>query len=327
MRTLFGGDPLAAVELFPLSHPWAYAHLQQGKHNTWFPEEVPLGEDARDWERLTPEDRHAISLLLGFFNPMESLVTHNLILAIYPYVTAPEARLYLARQIWEEANHSLAFEYVLKTLPVDRKRIFSAHRDEPAIRAKEDFLQRLTEEILRSRPDLSTRAGRETLLENLVGYYIVLEGIFFYSGFLLALSFRRRNLLKGLASIIDWVIKDESLHLSFGLHLITGFLDEYPETLTPELGRELRGLILQAVELERRYSEALLPRPLLGVSAELVQAYVEYVADRRLEELGLGTEFGTPNPAKWLATELDLPEQVNFFEAINTGYEVAVPRG
>ena len=326
-RRLLNGDPLDPVELFPLRYPWAYAHAQQGKRNTWFPEEVPLADDVRDWrERLTDEERRAVELLLGFFNPMESLVTHNLALSIYRHVTAPEVRLYLARQIWEEANHTLAFEYVLKTLPVDRARVFGAHRDEPAVRAKEAFLQRETRRFL-DPVDTRTADGRGRFLRNLVAYYVVLEGIFFYGGFLFAYTFRRRNLLKGLATIVDWTLKDETLHLSFGIHLITELLNEHPEALTPALARELRALVLEAVGLERAYHRALLPRPLLGASAEMLTAYTEYVTDRRLEELGLAPAFGTPNPAKWMATEVDLPEIVNFFEARNVHYEVAAERG
>lgn len=323
---LLGGDPLEPIQLFPLRYPWAYAHAQQGKRNTWFPEEIPLADDVRDWElRLTDDERRAVELLLGFFNPMESLVTHNLVMSIYPLLTPPEIRLYLARQIWEEANHTMAFEYVLKTLPVDRERVFAAHRDVPAIRAKEAFQQELTRQLL-VRPDVSTLEGRQAFLRNLIGYYIVLEGVFFYGGFLFAYTFRRRNLLKGLATLVDWVLKDESLHLSFGIHLITALLEEHPELMTPAFAREVKGLILRAVDLERDYNRALLPRPILGVSAEYLNAYVEYVTDRRLDELGLGPHFGTPNPAQWMATEVDVPEIVNFFEARNIHYEVAADR-
>ncbi|MGQ9753266.1 MAG: ribonucleotide-diphosphate reductase subunit beta [Thermaceae bacterium] len=327
---LFGGDLLEPIELYPLSHPWAYAHVLQGKRNTWFPEEVPLSEDVEVYKALPEEERHAVDVMLGFFNPMESLVAHNLVLSVYPHATAPEARLYLARQIWEEANHTMAFEYVLKTLPVDREKVFGLHKDEPAVQAKEAFLQGLTRELLGispsgsvlPRPDLSTKEGQVRLLRNLVGYYIVLEGIFFYAGFLLALAFRRQNKLKGLASIVDWVIKDESLHLSFGIHLILGFLEEFPDVVTEEVGQDLRGLILKAVELERAYTRVVFEKPILGLSQETVMGYVEYIADRRLEELGLPQAFFRENPAKWLAVELDLPEQVNFFEAVNTSYEV-----
>ena len=323
---LFAGDPLEPMELFPLRYPWAYAHAQQGKRNTWFPEEIPLADDVRDFkDRLTDEERRAVELLLGFFNPMESLVAHNLILSVYPVLTAPEIRLYLARQVWEEANHTMAFEYVLKTLPVDRERVFSAHRDVPAVQAKERFEKELTRQWL-AKLDVRTDEGKRALVRNLVGYYIILEGVFFYAGFLFFYSFRRRNLLRGLASMIDWVLKDESLHLSFGIHLITTLLEEHPHLMTKAFAQELEGLVLRAVELEREYNRALLPRPILGVSAELLNTYVEYVTDRRLEELGLGARFGSPNPAKWMATEVDVPEIVNFFEATNTAYEVAASR-
>ena len=326
LSPLFAGDPLEPMELFPLRYPWAYAHAQQGKRNTWFPEEIPLADDVRDFkERLSAEERRAVELLLGFFNPMESLVTHNLVLSIYPVLTAPEVRLYLARQVWEEANHTMAFEYVLKTLPVDRERVFRAHRDVPAVQAKEAFEKALTRQWL-TRPDVATDEGKRALLRNLVGYYIILEGVFFYAGFLFFYSFRRRNLLRGLASMIDWVLKDESLHLSFGIHLITTLLEEHPHLMTRDFAQELQGLIFRAVELEREYNLAILPQPVLGISADLLNAYVEYVTDRRLEELGLGARFGTPNPAPWMATEVDVPEIVNFFEATNTAYEVATLR-
>ena len=191
-----------------------------------------MGKTCATGNCASPEERHGVEILLGFFNPMESLVTHNLVLSLYRHLTAPEVRLYLARQIWEEANHTMAFEYVLKTLPVDRNRVFNVHRDVPAVRAKEEFLQRLSAPMLAD-VDLNTVSGRQQFLRNLVGYYIVLEGVFFYGGFLFAYTFRRRNLLKGLATIVDWTLKDESLHLSFGIHLISELLHEHPDIMTP----------------------------------------------------------------------------------------------
>ncbi len=161
---------------------------------------------------------------------------------------------------------------------------------------------------------------------NLVGYFAVLEGIFFYSGFALALAFRRRNLLRGLCTLVDWVLRDESLHLSFGIHLVLTLLNERPELVTADFGRQVKGLILEAVNLEENYNRAVLPRPLLGLSADELNGYVRYVADRRLEELGLGAHFKAENPLKWLAVEVDLPELVNFFEARNVNYQVGLPR-
>jgi ribonucleoside-diphosphate reductase beta chain len=325
-RRLLGGDPLAAVELFPLSHPWAYAHVQQAKHNTWFPEEVPLHDDVRDWhERLSDEERRAVEMFLGFFNPMESLVTTNLLLSLYRVVTAPEARLYLARQAWEEANHVMAFEYVIKTLPLDRERVFGLHVEHPAVAAKELFQRQLTEQWLVA-PDVESVEGLQRLVRNLVGYFVILEGIFFYSGFALALAFRQRNLLRGLCTIVDWVLKDESLHLSFGIHLITTILEEHPEIMSAAFGRQLRELILRAVELEEAYNRAVLPEPLIGLDADALNRYVRYIADRRLEELGLPVAFGEPNPLRWMVAQVDMPEIVNFFEARNIHYEVGRAR-
>ncbi len=322
---MLSGDILEPAKLFPLRYPWAYAHLQQAKRNTWFPEEAPLHDDLKDWqERLGPEEKHAVEMLLGFFNPMESLVTTNLVVAVYPRLTAPEVRLYLARQAWEEANHVLAFEYVIKTLPVDRERVFSLHREHPAIVAKEAFQRRLTEALLR--PVGEAVEGQQKFIFNLIGYFVVLEGIFFYSGFALALAFRRRNLLRGLGTIVDWVVRDESLHLSFGIHLVLALLNEHPEVLTAAFSRQVKELILEAVSLEEEYNRAVLPRPILNLTAEELNGYVRYIADRRLEELGLGAHFKAENPLKWLAAQLDLPELVNFFEARNINYEVGIPR-
>ncbi len=323
---LVGGDPFEPVQLFPLHYPWAYAHVQQAKRNTWFPEEAPLHDDLQDWnERLTDEDKHAVEMLLGFFNPMESLVTTNLIMAIYPVVTAPEARLYLVRQAWEEANHVMAFEYVIKTLPVDREKVFNLHKDHPAVQAKEAFQTKLLQDFL-DYGDLSTLEGKQRFLYNLIGYFVVLEGIFFYSGFALALAFRQRGLMRGLCTIIDWVLRDESLHLSFGICLILEFLREHPEVMTAEMAQRVRKLILEAVRLEEDYNRAVLPKPLLGLNAEALNGYVRYVADRRLEELGLQPEFRQPNPLKWMAAQVDAPELVNFFEARNVNYEVGLSR-
>ncbi len=324
---MLSGDVIEPVRLFPLRYPWAYAHLQQAKRNSWFPEEAPLHDDVRDWqERLGPEEKHAVEMLLGFFNPMESLVTTNIVMAVYPRLTAPEVRLYLARQAWEEANHVMAFEYVIKTLPVDRERVFNLHRDHPAIAAKEAFQRRLTEALLQAGDPADSVGERQRFLFNLVGYFVVLEGIFFYSGFALALAFRRRNLLRGLCSLVDWVLRDESLHLSFGIHLVLELLGEHPEVMTAGFSRRVKSLILEAVELEENYNRAVLPRPVLGLSAGELNGYVRYIADRRLEELGLGAHFKAENPLKWLAAEVDLPELVNFFEARNINYEVGIPR-
>ena len=313
--------------LKPVRYEWAYELYNQAVANTWFPHEVQLGEDLADFQRMTPEERHALTFLMSYFNPNELLVNKALAFGVYPYVNAAEAHLYLAKQMWEEANHVMAFEYVLETFPIDRQRAYEAHVDVPSMAAKEDFevryIRRMTEQTL----DITTTEGKRDFVRNLVAYNIVLEGIWFYSGFMVALSFRQRNLLRNFAALIDWVVRDESLHLKFGINLILTVLDENPDLQTPEFADEIRQMVLYAVEMEEQYNRDLLPRGILGMNADYINTYVKYLADRRLEELGFEPHYQVANPAKWMATANDTLQLVNFFESINTSYEVDARAG
>lgn len=317
------GKPLNEdMQLRPLKYPWAYDLYHQAVANTWFPHEIALGEDLEDWKKMSDDEKKAVSFLMSFFNPAELIVNRTLALGVYPYIKAPEAHLYLVKQMWEEANHCLAFEYVLETFPVNREEIFKQHLITPSIKAKEDFvthyLKRTTEESL----DIESPEGKKDFVRNLVAYNIVMEGIWFYSGFMVALSFRQRRQLRNFGSMIDWVLRDESLHLKFGLNLILTILEENPEIVTPEFSAEIKDIIIQGVELETAYNQDMFPRGILGVNADYVNQYVRYVADRRLEELGFEPHYKVANPAKWMATATDAPELVNFFESQNTSYEV-----
>lgn len=317
------GKPLNEdMQLRPLKYQWAYDLYHQAVANTWFPHEIALGEDLDDWKKMTDDERQAVSFLMSFFNPAELIVNRTLALGVYPYLKAPEAHLYLAKQMWEEANHCLAFEYVLETFPLNREEVFKKHLETPSIKAKEDFitnhLKRMTEMTL----DINTPEGKKDFVRNLVAYNIVMEGIWFYSGFMVALSFRQRRQLRNFGSMIDWVVRDESLHLKFGLNLILTILEENPEIVTQEFSQEIKDIIINGVNLETSYNQDMFPRGILGVNADYVNQYVQYVADRRLEELGFEPHFKVSNPAKWMATATDALELVNFFETQNTNYEV-----
>ena len=170
--------------------------------------------------------------------------------------------------------------------------------------------------------DVSTLEGKRDFVRNLVATNVVMEGIWFYSGFMVALSFRQRNQLRNLGSMINWVLRDESLHLKFGINLIHGILEENPELVTPEFAAEIRDIIIQGVDLETTFNRDLFPRGILGLNADYVNQYVQYVADRRLVELGLEKYYNATNPAKWMSTATDVFELVNFFESQNTNYEV-----
>lgn len=313
--------------LKPVTYPWAMELYDQAVANTWFPNEVQLGEDLADFERMSDDERHALTFLMSYFNPNELLVNKALAFGVYPYVNAAECHLYLAKQMWEEANHCMSFEYVLETFPIDRVAAYESHVNVPSMAAKEAFevrfIQRMTEQTL----DITTTTGKQDFVRNLVAYNVILEGIWFYSGFMVALSFRQRNLLRNFASLVDWIVRDESLHLKFGINLILTVLDENPEIATEEFAAEIRQMVLDAVAMEEAYNRDLLPHGILGLNADYINTYVRYLADRRLEELGFEPHYGVANPAKWMATANDTLQLVNFFESINTSYEVNARAG
>ena len=310
------------MNLHPIRYQWAYDLYQQAVRNTWFPHEIALGEDLADWRKMTDDERHAVKFLMAFFNPAELIVNRSLALGVYPYLKSPECHLYLAKQMFEEANHCVSFEYVLETFPMDRETVFNIHIETDSMKKKEDYINkyliRMTEETL----DIETTDGKKDFVRNLVATNIVMEGIWFYSGFMVALSFRQRNQLRNFGSMINWVIRDESLHLQFGMHLIQNILEENPELLTPEFAEEIRQIVVEGVDLEVAYNRDLFPRGILGLNADYVNQYVQYVADRRLEELGLPKHYNVTNPAKWMSGATDVYELENFFDAQNTSYEV-----
>lgn len=310
------------VNLHPLNYKWAYDLYNQAVRNTWFPHEIALKEDLDDWEKMTEDERHAVKFLMAFFNPAELIVNRSIALGIYPYLKSPECHLYLAKQMWEEANHCVAFEYVLETFPFDREKIYDVHLEVPSMQAKEAFITKYMKRMMDSKIDIETPDGKKDFIRNLVATNIVMEGIWFYSGFMVALSFRQRNQLRNFGSMINWVLRDESLHLKFGMNLIQGILEENSELLTEEFATEIRDIIVEGVNLEVNYNKDLFPNGILGLNADYVNQYVMYVTDRRLEELGLPKYYNATNPAKWMATSTDVFELVNFFEAQNTNYEV-----
>jgi ribonucleoside-diphosphate reductase beta chain len=309
-------------QLDQIEYPWAYELVEQAVANTWFPHEIPLMEDLADWREMTDEEKDAVTLFMSFFNPSEFRVNQSITRGMMPYVTAPEAIMYMTRQMWEEVNHSMSFEYVLKTFPIDRDKAFKAHVTLPSMKAKEDYLLGHIEALQNGDIDIDTLEGKQNFVKNLVATNIITEGIWFYSGFLLGLSFRQRNRLRNFAALIDWVVRDESLHLQFGIYLVLTILEENPDIVTEEFAQEIREMIIHSVKLEEAYNKDLIPKGILGLNAEYINKYVKYIADRRLEELGFEPEFHEQNPAKWMSTANDTLELVNFFETVNTNYEV-----
>lgn len=314
------------LRLHPIKYQFPLDYYEMGQANTWFPKEIPMSEDIEDWtHKLTEDERRAVKYMLGFFCTAESLVGNNLVLGLYGHITNPEARVYMLRQAYEEANHTVTFEYVIKSLNLDRDEIFLMHESVPQIKAKEDFEARLTEAIA-GRWDVKTIEGKQALIRNCVGFFVIMEGIFFYSGFMMGLSFERRKLLKGLGTLIRYVLKDESIHLAFGIDLIHTIINENREVMTPEFQQEIISMIREAVAIESAYANAALPRGILGLNTKLYDQYVQYIADRRLMKLGLPKQYNVHNPCKWMTAQADMPELINFFEAKPIDYEQQVSR-
>jgi ribonucleoside-diphosphate reductase beta chain len=253
---------------------------------------------------------------------MEYNINTSIMYGMMPYLSAPELNMFLVRQEWEEVNHALSFDYVINTLEIDRKKAFNMHNDVPSVNAKENFLMDSVKMMSEGNVDVETVEGKKQFVRNIVKTNVITEGIWFYSGFMFSLSFRQRNLLRNFANITDWIARDEALHLKFGINLILTILEENPELATADFAEEIKNLIIKAVELEINYNKDLIPNGILGMNTEYVNRYVKYVADRRLEELGFQAHYKVSNPAKWMSTANDTLELVNFFETVNTNYEV-----
>jgi ribonucleoside-diphosphate reductase beta chain len=308
--------------LHPSQYPWARELYDQAVANTWYPHEITLKEDLQDFENMTEDEQKAVRFIMAFFNPAELIVNRSLALGVYPYIKSAECHLYLVKQMWEEANHCVAFEYVLETFPFDRDEIYSVHLETSSMKAKEDFINKYMMRMTEASLDIDSAEGKKDFIRNLVATNIVMEGIWFYSGFMVMLSFRQRNKLRNFGSMINWVIRDESLHLKFGMNLIMTILEENEELLTEDFANEIRDIVIEGVNLEIEYNKDLFPNGILGLNADYVNQYVKYVTDRRLEELGLEPYYNVSNPAKWMTTATDVYELVNFFESQNTSYEV-----
>lgn len=308
--------------LHPIKYKWAYELYNQAVRNSWFPHEIALKEDLQDFAKMTQDERHAVEFVMSFFNPAELMVNRSVALGLYPYLKSPEAHLFLARWMFEEANHCVSFEYVLETFPFDKEKVYGNHLNTPSMVAKEAYIEKYLTRMTDIKLDIDTIEGKKDFVRNLVATNIVMEGTWFYSGFMVVMSFRQRNQLRNFASMINWVLRDESLHLKFGINLIHTVLEENEELMTPEFADEIKQIIIDGVDVELAYNKDLFPNGILGLNADYVNQYVQYVADRRLEELGLEKHYNAANPAKWMATATDVYELVNFFEAQNTSYEV-----
>jgi len=322
-KRLINCNAVDVNQLMPLKYEWAWEHYLNGCANHWMPTEVPMSKDIELWKsnNLTEGERLLIMRNLGFFSTAESLVANNIVLAIFRFVTNPEARQYLLRQAFEEGIHTHTFHYIVESLALDEGEIFNMYNEIPSIAKKDEFEMKITQNLVDPNFSTQTTEGIQQFLKNLIGYYIIMEGIFFYSGFAMILSLHRQNKMTGIGEQFQYILRDETIHLNFGIDLINGIKEENPEAWTLEFQKEMRELIKEAVVLEIAYAHDCLPKGVLGLNASMFNDYVEHIADRRLERIGLKAEYGSKNPFAWMSETIDLTKEKNFFETRVTEYQ------
>lgn len=312
-------------KILPIKYHWARVHYMTGVANNWTPEEIPMQGDIELWKRpggLTDDERRLIFWNLGFFSTAESLTANNIVLSMYRHITNPECRQYLLRQAFEEAIHTETFIYCCDSLGLDPDDVYSMYVNIPSIKAKDDFVIGITRSILD--PNFTTEGPEniQRFVNDLIGYYLIMEGIFFYAGFAMMLSFLRQNRMVGVGEQFQFILRDESVHLAFGSDLINAIVAENPEVWTVDFKKSIIDNVKKAVELEVAYARDCLPRGILGLNVEIIQEYLQYIADRRLERIGLPRVYGSKNPFPWMSEIIDLRKEKNFFETRVTEYQM-----
>ncbi len=310
-------------KILPIKYKWAREYYKQGVANNWVPEEVNMQKDVEQWKShniLDADTRRMILYNLGFFSTAESLTANNLVLAVYRHITNPECRQYLLRQAYEEAVHTDTFIYCCDTLGLDPDHIYDMYTKIPSIKEKDEFVVQMTTSVLDPNFATNSVANVQRFVHDLVGFYVIMEGIFFYAGFAMMLWLMRQNIMPGIGEQFQFILRDESVHLAFGADLINTIVRENPNIWTPDFQQQIIANIKRAVELEIAYAADCLPRGILGINKELVSQYVRYVADRRLRRIGLPDQYGVDNPFEWLSESMDLRKEKNFFETRVTEY-------
>jgi len=305
-------------QLVPFKYDWAWQKYLDGCANHWMPQEVNMTADIALWKSqdgLTEDERRIVMRNLGFFSTADSLVANNLALAVYRLITNPECRQYILRQAFEEAIHTHAYQYCIESLGMDEGEIFNMYHEIPSVAKKAAWGLKYTRAISDPEFNTGTPETDKELLRNLIAYYCVLEGIFFYCGFTQILSMGRRNKMTGVAEQFQYILRDESMHLNFGIDVINQIKIENPHLWDASMKEEATQMILQGTQLEIEYARDTMPRGVLGMNAAMMEDYLKFIANRRLTQIGLKEEYpGTTNPFPWMSEIMDLKKEKNFFE-------------
>ncbi|MFF8283194.1 ribonucleotide-diphosphate reductase subunit beta [Streptomyces albus] len=318
-------DPGFELTLRPMRYPHFYERYRDAIKNTWTVEEVDLHSDVADLAKLSPGEQHMISRLVAFFATGDSIVANNLVLTLYKHINSPEARLYLSRQLFEEAVHVQFYLTLLDTYLPDhdeRAQAFAAVENIPSIREKAQFCFRWMDSV-EEIDALRTRDERRRFLLNLICFAACIEGLFFYGAFAYVYWFRSRGLLHGLATGTNWVFRDESMHMSSAFDVVDTVRAEEPSLFDDELEKQVTAMLEEAVEAELQFAHDLCGEGLPGMNTASMRQYLQAVADQRLRRLGFPERYGATNPFSFMELQ-NVQELTNFFERRVSAYQVAV---
>lgn len=321
---ILGKDSAGVNQILPHTNKWAWDLYKLGKNNNWTPEEVPMTKDIQNWNKpdyITDDERLLIKRCLGFFAGSESLVGNNLF-TMFKYVTDPECRQYMARQMYEECLHNDTIVYICDSLDLDINEVYQAYETIPSIKAKDDFLMSITRNLTQNPVDSQTPEGIREIMKAAFIYWIVCEGTFFFSGFAMLLALSEK--IPGIAEQIQYTLRDESIHIKFGTTLLNKLKDQHSDIWNDEFEQELTEYVKKAVDLEIAYAKDVLPTGILGLNADMFIDYMQHIANRRLGALGMKFQYEKDeNPFPWLSEVIDLSKQKNFFETKVTEYQNA----
>lgn len=323
-RKIINGGDADVMQLYPMKHKFAWEAYMAGNANHWLPTEISMQRDIEQWKSqtvLTADERKAFETVLGFFTTADSIAANNVVLAVYKHITSPECRMYLLRQGYEEAIHTHAYQYIVESLQMDESRIFNMYREVESIYNKDNMVLSLNEGIFDPNFKTGTFENDQKFLENMIVFSLIMEGIFFYSSFAVVFGFQRQNKLTGSAEQIQYIMRDESQHLNFGVNMINAIKEEQPELWTPEFQQHVIDLVKRAVVLEYTFATEVFPKGIFGMNADGFKQYIEHIADRRLATIGLPAQYNVANPFPWMSEAVDLNKEKNFFETRVTEYK------
>jgi ribonucleoside-diphosphate reductase beta chain len=312
-QSIIHGPRFSSVE----NYGWALDKRDAGQANHWLAHDISMARDIEQWKtgQITEDEKLIVKRNLGFFVTADSLAANNIVLGTLRHIRAEECRKYLVRQAYEEAVHTEAYQYIVESLGLDEAEIFNAYHEVPSIRAKDEFLLPYIDVLTNPNFETGTFANDQALLKSIFAFGCVMEGLFFYVGFVQILALGRQNKMVGAAKEYQYILRDESGHCNYGIDLFNTIRNEIPALFTPQLQEELADMMRKGVELELGYAKDTMPRGVLGLNVPMFENYLKFIANRRMSQCAMPLIYeDTANPFEWMAEMIDLQKEENFFE-------------